>query len=101
VRALAVVAALLALPGAAWCATHVVTIEGMVFEPAVLTVKRGDRVVWQNKDVVPHTVTAAGQFDSKLIAADARWSWTARASGRHDYVCTFHPGMKGTVVVAK
>lgn len=89
----------LALSGAAWSATHVVTIEGMKFEPAVVTVRPGDTVVWQNKDVVPHTATAAGSFDSREIAAGKRWSWTARKAGRHAYVCTYHPGMQGTVVV--
>lgn len=89
----------LALSGAAWSATHVVTIEGMKFEPDAVTVRPGDTVVWQNKDVVPHTATAAGSFDSREIAAGKRWSWTARKAGRHAYVCTYHPGMQGTVVV--
>lgn len=76
-----------------------VTIEGMKFDPAVVTVRPGDTVVWHNKDVVPHTATATGTFDSKEIAAGKRWSWTARKPGRHAYVCTYHPGMQGTVVV--
>jgi len=32
---------------------HVVTIENMKFEPATLKVKRGDVVVWSNKDLFP------------------------------------------------
>jgi plastocyanin len=95
------VLAQLVLPAAAFCATHVVQVEGMSFKPAVLTVKPGDTVVWQNKDIVPHTATAAGKFDSKQIAGGASWSWTARTKGRHDYVCSYHPGMKGSVVVAE
>ena len=91
--------AALVLPCAAWSATHEVTIEGMKFEPAVVTVRPGDTVVWRNKDVVPHTATANGVFDSKEIAAGKRWSWSARKPGRHAYVCTYHPGMQGTVVV--
>ena len=59
--------ALLALPALSGAATQTVTIEGMKFQPASVTVKRGDTVVWQNKDVVPHTATAAGKFDSKNI----------------------------------
>ena len=91
--------ALLALPALAGAATQTVTIEGMKFQPASVTVKRGDTVVWQNKDVVPHTATAAGKFDSKNLDAGRSWTWTAGAAGRYDYVCTYHPGMKGTVVV--
>jgi plastocyanin len=99
--------AVLVFPTMGYGATHVIQIEGMVFKPAVLTVKPGDRVVWENKDVVPHTATttpAAGKrqaFDSKQISAGARWSWTARGQGQYDYVCTFHPGMKGTLLVAE
>ena len=88
---------LLGLPAQA--ATHTVTIEAMKFEPATLTVKRGDRVVWINKDVVPHTATAARRFDSKNIAAGQRWTWKAGKPGRHEYLCTYHPGMKGVIEV--
>lgn len=88
-----------ALPLAAGAATHTVTIEGMQFVPATLGVKKGDRVVWKNKDVVPHTATAKGGFDSRSIAAGKSWSHVARKPGRHEYVCSFHPGMKATLVV--
>jgi plastocyanin len=48
---------------------------------------------------VPHTASAAGKFDSREITAGGKWSWTAKAPGRIDYVCTYHPGMKGAVIV--
>jgi plastocyanin len=85
--------------GTAQAATHLVTIEGMAFHPASVSVKPGDTVTWTNKDVVPHTVTAAGRFDSGQVDAGKRWSWTAKQSGRIGYVCTYHPGMQGTVEV--
>jgi plastocyanin len=92
-------AAACALPGLAAAATHTVKIEGMQFQPATITVKKGDKVVWQNKDVVPHTATAKGAFDSGSIATGKSWSHAMKKAGRYDYVCTFHPGMKATVVV--
>lgn len=98
-RACTLVFGLLALPCAALAATHVVTIEGMRFQPAEVTVRPGDKVVWRNKDMVPHTATAAGRFDSREIGAGRSWTWTARGRGRHGYVCTYHPGMTGAVVV--
>ena len=64
-----------------------------------LTVKRGERVVWTNKDLVPHTATAAKVFDSRSVAPNASWSYVARKPGRYDYVCTLHPTMKATLVV--
>ncbi len=85
---------------AAWAQkTHTITIENLQFEPQTLTVKRGDRVVWANKDLVPHTATAAKGFDSHSIAANTSWTYIAQTSGRYDYLCTLHPAMKATLVV--
>jgi plastocyanin len=96
-RGLAACVALLSL--AAQAATHEVTIENMQFAPATINVKRGDRIVWKNKDVVPHTATVAGSFDSRTIAPGARFSHVVRKPGRHEVICSFHPGMKATLVV--
>ena len=47
-------------------ATHTVVIENLQFSPRELTVNRGDRIVWVNKDLFPHTATAEGKgFDSQ------------------------------------
>lgn len=92
-------AAALLVPALAAAETHVVVIEGMVFQPATLHVKPGDRVTWRNKDVVPHTATAPGVFDSGAIAPGTSWTWTARGKGAQGYVCIYHPGMKATVVL--
>jgi plastocyanin len=53
-------------------------IQGLLYVPETLTVRRGDVVVWINKDPFPHTVTAAGVFDSKSIAAGGSWRYQAR-----------------------
>lgn len=80
--------------------THSVTIENMQFNPQELTVHRGDRIVWVNKDLFPHTVTAANKtFDSGSIAANASWSYVAAKRGDYAYGCTFHPTMKGKITV--
>ena len=79
--------------------THTVTIEGMRFQPEMLTVERGDTIVWVNKDLVPHTATSkAGNFDSKLIEAES-WKHTVRKKGDYAYICTFHPTMKAMLQV--
>ena len=74
--------------------THTVVIDGMQFQPATLAVRRGDTVVWHNKDLVPHTATVKGGFDS-----GKQWRWTVRGDGRIDYICTYHPAMKGSLTV--
>ena len=63
------------------------------------TAKRGDTVVWVNKDPFPHTATAKGVFDSKSIAAGASWKYKTRKAGDYTYICTFHPNMVGTLRV--
>ncbi|MGY6268829.1 cupredoxin domain-containing protein [Achromobacter denitrificans] len=86
-------------PPAAGAAGHVVAIEGMQFVPATLTVRRGDKVTWVNKDLVPHTATAVSRaFDSGAIAAGASWTYTVDETGSIAYTCLFHPTMQGTLV---
>ena len=76
-----------------------VSIEGMQFAPATVAVRAGDRITWNNHDVVPHTATAAGRFDSGAIPAGQSWTQPAPPPGRYEVVCTYHPGMKAVLVV--
>jgi plastocyanin len=79
---------------------HTVAIDGMAFQPATLRVRRGDRVVWVNRDLVPHTATATDRsFDSGRIAAGQRWAFVAERSGTIAYDCTYHPAMTAAIVV--
>jgi plastocyanin len=80
--------------------THKVTIDGASFQPATIDVKVGDSIVWTNKDPYPHTVTSKeGGFDSKELAPDASWTYTAKKAGEFPYICTLHTTMKGTLRV--
>lgn len=81
--------------------TWTVKITGMRFEPAKVTVARGDTIDWVNEDLVAHSVTsaAAGRFDSHAIAPGGKWRYRAMASGRYPYACTFHPTMQATLIV--
>jgi plastocyanin len=81
-------------------AVHTVVIENMQFNPAQLRVHRGERIVWVNKDLFPHTATAASHaFDSGSIAANSSWTYVASKAGEYAYGCTFHPTMKGVIEV--
>ena len=73
--------------------------DGTRYEPALITVKKGETVTFVNRDPFPHTVTAAGKFDSRSIAADGKWTYRATQVGEFDYICTLHPNMKGTLKV--
>lgn len=101
-----VLSVLALLSGSDWAAApdtaprqHEVTIEGMRYEPASLVVRPGDRVVWRNVDLVPHTVTAPGSFTSGAVASGASWAWRASARGHFRYGCDYHPTMQAEVDV--
>jgi plastocyanin len=81
--------------------THTVTIQGMQFTPASLTIRRGDTVLWVNKDIVAHTATseAAGLFNSRVIPPDKSWKRTFPKRGDFPYFCTYHPTMNARVRV--
>jgi plastocyanin len=105
-RVLAAAAALAAFAVAALAvaadraaSTHEIVMQAVQFVPATLKVRRGDVVVWTNRDPFPHTATAAGTFDSKSIAEGRSWRWRADRAGSFAYVCTLHPTMKGTLEV--
>lgn len=78
---------------------HHVLIRSMAFEPAALEVSVGDTVVWTNEDIVPHTATAIGVFDSQSMTTNQEWRYTPAKAGEYAYGCTFHPTMKGTLTV--
>ncbi len=78
---------------------HVVTIAEMSFQPATINVARGDTVTFVNKDIVPHTATAAGVFDSQKMDAGASWRFTFNKTGQFGYTCAYHPTMAGVVRV--
>ena len=99
--ALLVIAGTMALQSsAAKPRTHIVAIRGMNFVPARLIVNVGDTIVWKNEDTVPHTATdRARSFDSGTIASGASWSLVVNKKGTYSYYCTFHPAMKGRLIV--
>jgi plastocyanin len=72
--------------------------SGLTFSPAALAIKVGTTVTWTNTSQVPHTVFGSG-IDSGLIPVGGSFSYTFATTGTFPYVCTFHPGMTGTITV--
>jgi plastocyanin len=90
------------LPAAALAAgkTHTVRIEGMKFVPERLEIAAGDAVIWTNKDLVPHTVTAReARVESGELAPSRSFRFVAKKKGEMPYACRLHPVMKGLLVV--
>ncbi len=78
--------------------THIVEIKDMTFQPAELTLHKGDTVVWINKDIVAHDVTE----DHKAWASPAlvsNSSWTKVITQSDAYYCSIHVVMKGKLTV--
>ena len=72
------------------------------FSPSTITVVIGvnNTVVWTNKDGAPHTVTSVDKkFDSGNMNTGDSFTYTFTTPGTYQYGCSYHPWMKGTVIV--
>lgn len=95
---IALTLAMLALALPAFAAGHTVQIKGMKFNPARLSVAVGDTITFTNGDSSRHTATALdGSFDTGRLAVGKRATVKIVAAGKHDFKCTIHPSMKGSV----
>jgi plastocyanin len=83
--------------------TRTVLIQGFRFKPAHITIKRGTKVRWINKDTAPHTVTANNprRFDSGRLSKGQRYFHTFKSAGKKRYHCKIHPHMRASVVVRR
>jgi len=88
--------------------THVTILSGAAYpnstgySPSTITVVIGvnNTVEWVNNDTAPHTVTATDHsFDSGNLNPGDTWTYTFTKPGTYTYACTYHPWMKGTVIV--
>jgi plastocyanin len=79
-----------------------VSVQDNTFDPGTLKIEVGDTVEWTNDGGIAHTVTGTGVagFDSGSLAPGETFSFTAEKAGTISYVCTFHPGMRGTIEVS-
>jgi plastocyanin len=80
-----------------------VTMKDIKFNPGTIKVKAGKTVTWTNDDSVGHDVTAGG-FNSGgagNIEPGKTFTHKFAKAGSYKYVCSVHPGMKGTIKVTK
>src|ERR671932_953716 len=80
------------------------------YQPATLSIKKGDTIQVTNKDTTPHTVTSGKtledpnkgkDFDTSIIApsASAQISTASLKAGAIPFHCDLHPYMTGTLKV--
>jgi plastocyanin len=82
--------------------TAAISIDNFAFSPPLLTIMAGTRVVWTNRDDIPHTVVGTDDprtLRSPPLDTDDSFAFTFAAPGRYRYFCSLHPHMQGAVVV--
>lgn len=79
-----------------------IQMKNFAFDPAAITVRVGQTLVWTNADVVPHTATADQKaWDSGQMAPGRRFTVTATKPGTYEYTCSNHPFMHAKVIVTE
>ena len=77
---------------------HVVEIQAFSFQPQRTVVSPGDTIVWINRDIVPHTVTAnGGTWKAQNLEEGQSLQVVVEDSGDFSYFCEFHPHMTGVL----
>lgn len=78
---------------------HTVQISQMRFQPAELIIRKGDTVVFINKDIVTHNATEISGKSWKSPDLASGDSWRTPISKSVAYYCSLHPVMKGKITV--
>jgi plastocyanin len=79
---------------------HTVIIGNFKFSPEVLSVKPGDRIVWVNQDIVPHTATALDKsWDTGAIGSNESKGMVVKKAQTLSYYCFYHPGMTAKLLL--
>ena len=88
-------------PAVAAPKVHVVVMDKLKFGPVPAGLHVGDTIRWVNKDLFRHTATARnGSFNVDLQPGAIGTTKLTRA-GMIAFYCRYHPGMTGTLAVAK
>ena len=77
----------------------VVQMKNLAYSPETITARVGDRVAWANHDIFTHSATTP-DFNV-VLKPGASGGVRLLKPGTINYTCTFHPGMKGQIVVTK
>lgn len=95
----------IALSGSlSFAADHQVTQKDRSFSQAEITIKPGDKVIFQNADEVTHNVfslTPGMEFDLRRQAPGASSTVPFEKEGTAEVRCSIHPKMKLLVTVKK
>ena len=93
---------LLMLPvasGSAMAADYVIVVDKMAFGALPAELHVGDTITWKNDDLFRHTATAEDQSFDLDLPVKSEVVMPLTAAGEWSFICKFHPGMTGNLVV--
>ncbi|MDP2782008.1 MULTISPECIES: cupredoxin domain-containing protein [Devosia] len=96
---LAALTLMLVLVSPAIAADYTVVVDEMVFGEMPAELYVGDTITWRNDDMFRHSATADDQSFDVDLPVGAESIMTLTVAGEWSFICKFHPGMTGTLVV--
>jgi plastocyanin len=96
-----VAAASLASAVSAGPKVYTVTLQQLGFGPVPEGLRVGDTIEWVNNDIFLHSATAKDKSFDVELKPKAHVPMVLKKAGTFAFFCRYHPGMVGTLVVAK
>lgn len=90
---------MLALAGPAMATDYTVVVDKMAFGELPSELHVGDTITWRNDDMFRHSATADDQSFDVDLPAETEVVMPLTVAGQWSFICKFHPGMTGTLVV--
>jgi len=88
-----------ASPAAAVPRTYTVVIDKMKFGPLPAQLRKGDAIVWVNRDFLRHSATSSDHSFDVDLKPGAKGKTVLNKSGAIAFTCRYHPGMRGVLRV--
>jgi plastocyanin len=77
-----------------------IKIDNFTFAPTKLTVWKGTRITWTNRDDIPHTIVENDKlFKSHVLDTGENFTFTPTQPGTYKYYCSIHPKMTAQLIV--
>lgn len=87
------------VPATASPHTYAIVIDKLKFGPLPAQLHKGDTIIWVNRDFLRHSATAADRSFDVDLKPGTRGKTVLNKAGTIAFVCRYHPGMRGTLVV--
>jgi plastocyanin len=90
-----------ASPAAAAPTVHTIIIDKMKFGPVPAGIRSGDTIIWVNRDMFKHSATARDKSFNVDLPPKSSGKTEIRHAGTIAFYCIYHPGMTGSLSVAR